>query len=143
MGSRLNKLKLIALDTNILSYYFHSHNQFGEAAKSLVIQITTGNMGAVTSSITLAELLAIEAPTEFIKNLEKEMLAFPGLKIIEVNNKIAVKAGQIRREYRFKLADSIQLATAKIAKAQAFITNDDRLKQFKELKVILLSELAL
>lgn len=141
MRNPLDKLRLIALDTNTLSYYFHSHKEFGEAAKSLVIKITAGKMKAITSSITLAELLAIEAPTKFIKSLEQEMLAFPGLRVVEVSNQIAIKAGQIRREYKFKLADSIQLATAQIAKAQVFITNDDRLKQFKELKVILFSQL--
>lgn len=41
----------------------------------------------------------------------------------------------------FRLPDSIQLATAKLNKAKAFITNDERLKSFKELKVVLIKEI--
>ncbi|OGE64802.1 hypothetical protein A3I48_01575 [Candidatus Daviesbacteria bacterium RIFCSPLOWO2_02_FULL_36_7] len=62
------------------------------------------------------------------------------MEIYQVDEKIAVESARIRRKYSFRLLDSIQLATALYAKAQAFITNDDRLKKFKELKVILLKE---
>ena len=55
-------------------------------------------------------------------------------------SEIGEVAAEVRREYGFRLPDSIQLATALHSKSQAFVTNDRRLKKFKELPAILLSE---
>ena len=60
---------------------------------------------------------------------------------MNVDRTITVEAARIRREYGFRLPDSIQLATALFGKANALITNDERLKKFKELKVINLKDI--
>lgn len=75
-----------------------------------------------------------------IKSLEQELWAIPNFQIIEVNREIAVHAAYLRRKHNPQLADAIQLATAIQAKAQAFITNDRRLKKIKEIKVLVLDE---
>lgn len=61
------------------------------------------------------------------------------LAVVEVNEEIADKTALIRRKYGFRTPDAIQLATAVQTRAKVFITNDERLKKLKELKVILLS----
>jgi predicted nucleic acid-binding protein len=65
----------------------------------------------------------------------------PNLTILEVNRAIVKTASEIRRTYGFRLADAVQLATAVHEKADVFITNDQRLKHFKPLRVIPLSSL--
>ena len=131
----------VALDTNIFSYYFHKHPEFGEISKKLISRLLESNTKIITSNITLAELLSLNAPSSLLKNLKKEILAFPLLEIIEVSNDIAIKAGGIRREYSLKLPDAIQLATAIQSNAKAFITNDQRLKKFKQIKIVLITEI--
>ena len=96
----------------------------------------------VTSILTLTELLSLKAPEPMLKILQSEFFVIPKLKVREVDRTIAVEAAAIRREYNFKLPDAIQLATALSVKAKAFITNDQRLKSFKKLKIISLSDLA-
>lgn len=91
--------------------------------------------------LTVIEVLSFKRTCLSEKVFLEAIFSLPNLTILEVNKNIAVEAARIRREYRFTLADSVQLATALYAKAKAFITNDERLKKFKELKVILLSEL--
>ncbi len=95
----------------------------------------------MTSVITLTELLSFRAEKNQLAKLKEVFLLTPNLTIHIVNTEIAMEAGRIRREYRFNLPDSIQLATALITKAQFFITNDNRLKQFKQLKIISLNQL--
>jgi predicted nucleic acid-binding protein len=65
----------------------------------------------------------------------------PNLTDLEDNMAISLEAARIRREYGLRLPDATQLATAIYAKAKAFITNDHRLKQFKEIKIITLEQL--
>ena len=96
---------------------------------------------AVTSIITIAELQAFRAPEKVLQDIRESFLSTPNLITVDVNQEIALASAEIRREYKFALADSIQLATALDAKAQTFITNDKRLKLFKRLPVTLLTEI--
>lgn len=135
------KYRFIGLDSNIFSYQFHKHPIFGPFAKEIFDTLSVNKSRAVTSIITLTEILSVKVLLNKLKELEDQFSETPNLSILDVNHEIAAKAAKIRREYGFRLPDAIQLATAIQAKAKAFITNDDRLKGFKELKVILLKEL--
>lgn len=73
--------------------------------------------------------------------LEIEFLSMPSLTLEKVDLETAREAAKIRRKYKFRLADSVQIATALQAKVQTFITNDRRLKPFRELPITLLTEL--
>lgn len=138
----LSNLKLVGVDTNILIYYFEDNPQFGEVAKEFFDDLKNSRLRAITSIMAVVETLSKKGlPTDIAKDLEADLFEIPYLSILEVNRKIGSQAARIRREYQFGLPDSIQLATALETKANAFITNDDRLKKFKELKVILLVEL--
>ena len=70
----------------------------------------------------------------FIDDMEVE--------IKEIDMRIAVKAAQIRAEYKFfKPLDSLQLATACITGCDIFLTNDKQLKQFKEIKCVTMADI--
>lgn len=128
--------KKIAIDSNIFIYYFSGHTQFGPPAK-LVFHILKKHLG-VTSSITFTELLSFESDKIIRKDLEEAFFSIPNLTVLDLTIEIARETARIRREYGFRLADSIQLATALSFKADVFVTNDQRLKKFKELKIKLL-----
>lgn len=135
----IGKFRVVSLDTNIFVYYLDSNSSFYSQAEKLFDQITVGNLSIFTSVITLSELLSIKATETQLYNLEQELLLIPNLTIIDVNREVAKEAAKIRREYGFRLPDSIQLATALTSNAQAFVTNDRRLAKFKQLPIVLLN----
>jgi len=135
------KYRLIGLDSNIFSYQFHKHPIFGPIAKEIFDALSLNELHAVTSIITLIEVLSVKAPLIKLKQLEKQFSETPNLTVFDVNHEIALEAAKIRRKYGFRLPDSIQLATVIHAKAKVFITNDSRLKSLKKLKIVLLSEI--
>lgn len=135
------KNKFVGLDSNIFSYQFHQHPKFGPAAKKIFDSLSSNQMHAVTSIITLLEILSVNASESRIRELEKLFLETPNLEVLAVSHELSVVAAKIRRQYKFRTPDAIQLATAKLAKTQVFITNDERLQKFKKIKVILLKEL--
>ena len=54
---------------------------------------------------------------------------------------IAKIAAQIRAEYKgFKAMDAIQLATAYEKGCDVFLTNDNQLKQFRDMRCVLVDE---
>lgn len=136
---KVSRYKKVGLDTNIFVYYLQKHPQFGPTVRDIFQSLSKSKAEVITSVISLTEILSVKATTPFISLLQHEFLSIPFLNIIPVNNEIAIEAARLRRNSNFSLPDSIQLATALQAKAKAFITNDDRLKKFKELKIILLS----
>lgn len=142
MGSKtLNTVKIIGIDSNIFSYQFHQEPTFGPLVKRVFDDLSSYKLKAVTSIITLTEVLSVEAQPTKIKQLEHLLLRATNVAILEVDLDIAREAAKIRREYGFRTPDAIQLATAIQAKAKVFITNDKRLKNFKKIKVILVTEL--
>lgn len=132
------KYKFVGLDTNIFSYHFHQDPLFGPLTKEIFDLLSLNRLRAVTSIITLIEILSVKASSAKIKGLKKLFSEIPNLAVVEVNEEIAYKTAQIRRKYGFRTPDAIQLATAVQAKAKVFITNDERLKKIKELKVKLI-----
>ena len=131
------KDKVIGLDTNIFIYYFGQHPEFGTPAKNIFTLLAHSKIKAVTSIITLTELLSIKAPESDIKTLHTLFLETPNLKIINLDQSIGLESARIKRTYGFRIPDSIQIATCLQSKATTFITNDKRLQSCKEIKIIL------
>lgn len=134
------KNTLIALDTNIFIYYFQQHPQFGSSAKDVFESLTTGKAKGITSIITLIELLSLTGTQENTDKLKALFLETPNLAIFDVTQIIGIEAARIRRNYGYRLPDSIQLATSLFAKAKTFITNDSKLLCFKEINVRMLDK---
>ncbi len=136
------KIKNTALDTNVFIYYFENNANFGRSAKLIFDKLTNNQLRAITNITSLAEILSSpKLSNEAVKKTKRLFLSVPNLEIYQVDENIALESARIRREYGFRLLDAIQLATAKYGRAKTFITNDENLKKFKEVKVILLSEL--
>jgi len=137
----LKQAKLVGLDTNIFVYQFAKHPDFFTPTRRLFQLLEQSHLKGVTSIITLTEILALPAPQEILTEIEETFFSTPNLNILDVDGNIAKEAASIRRDYRYRSPDAIQLATALLAKADRFITNDKRLTSFRGVKIQLLSEL--
>lgn len=139
--SGIKNINLVALDSNVFIYNFESNPEFSNLTEKIFDSLEKGKLRAITSVISTVEALSYPSPPEVIKGITDGFLTLVNLEVIDVNQQIAFEAARIRREYGFRLPDSIQLATALQARAKVFITNDERLKKFKELRVILITEI--
>lgn len=137
----IGKNKFVGLDSNIFIYHFEDNPQFASTCRKVLDKLLRNQLTAVTSVITIIELLSYPSPPNTIKLIKDAFFEIPNLKLIEINIQIAIEAAKIRRDYKFHTPDSVQLATALNSHARVFITNDKKLKKFKELNVILLNEI--
>lgn len=140
MKKSVRKNSRIGLDTNTFIYFFEPLSPFHATADQLFTEIAKTQSQIISSVITLSELLSFAAPMEALSKLELNFFSIPVLQILDVNAEIAKEAARIRRTYKFLLADSIQLATCLSANVDFFLTNDRKLKAFKELPVELLKK---
>lgn len=132
--------KKISLDSNIFIYHFERNPAYITYTDKILNLLSRNKAQAATSVVSIIETLSYPSPPKVTKDITEAFLKIPNLKIYDVTLLIAFESARIRREYDFRMPDAIQLATALSAKTSVFITNDKRLKKFKELKVILINE---
>ena len=144
LSEELIRINSIFIDTAPIIYYIEAHPQFGPLAKEVVGTFQSGDLNAYSSVITLAEVLPkpVERGDEKLARKFAEFLKHGrNLTMIEISERTAETAGRLRGRYSFlKTVDAIQLAAALEVGAGAFLTNDVKLKQFNQLKVIILKD---
>jgi len=134
--------KKIFLDTAPLIYFMEDDGNFSFLLNDLFS--LSNNCRFVTSVVTLSEVLVVplrEGRTQLAKQYEEILTMSENIEIFDINIEIAKETAKIRADHSVKTPDAIQLATAKYDFADYFLTNDLRLKSFKDLNVITLSDL--
>ncbi|MEQ8225331.1 MAG: type II toxin-antitoxin system VapC family toxin [Candidatus Eremiobacterota bacterium] len=137
-------IKSIFMDTAPIIYYIEGNSQFYQI-KELINQIQENNITIFSSVITITEVLVkpvslgqmnvINSFLNFLKNPDNII-------ILSVNERIAEQAGYLRGKYpSLKTLDAIQISSAIEARTDAFLTNDLRLKQIKEIEVLTLKDM--
>ncbi|MGR3310948.1 MAG: type II toxin-antitoxin system VapC family toxin [Candidatus Brocadiales bacterium] len=144
LADELSQISTVFIDTAPVIYYIEAHPQFGPLAKEVVDSFISGRLSAFSSVITLAEVLPkpIKAGDEKLAKKFAEFLKYGrNLSLIEISASMAERAGRLRGQYQdLKAIDAIQLSVAIDVGADAFLTNDKKLTQIKELKVLFLKD---
>jgi predicted nucleic acid-binding protein len=132
------------LDTNVFVYACEGFPDFSDSLRELFAAIDAGNISAVTSELTLAELLVKpfmdgdahrqSIYNDTIRNSEQ-------LSVFPITRDILIEAARLRSASTLRLPDAIHVATACSAGCTLFLTNDKRISTIVGIKVILLSEL--
>lgn len=143
----VNKLKgqRVCIDTAPVIYFIEKHPKYIDQLHPFFAEIDNGNIEAITSTITLLEVLVLPLRTNNKKLAEKyrEILLFSeGLTTYEILHEVSEFSAQLRARYNIKTPDAIQIATAVIYGANVFLTNDPALKKVSDIKIIVLDELA-
>jgi predicted nucleic acid-binding protein len=144
LSDELSVISTIFIDTAPVIYYIEAHPEFGNLSKEVVMAFQSGNLSAFSSVITLTEVLPkpIENDDEKLAKKFAEFLKYgKNLTMVEITERIAEAAGKLRGHYSYlRTIDAIQLSAAIDVGAEAFITNDKKLNQIKDIKVIVLSD---
>jgi predicted nucleic acid-binding protein len=114
----------VAVDTAPFIYLLEGHPQFADQFAGLFASADAGDLHIALSTITLAEVLTgpfKAGKTALAKRYEKALSQYT---LVPVSPAIAALAAQLRADYRLRLPDAIQLATALDIGASAFVTHD-------------------
>ena len=144
LSEELNHINTIFIDTAPVIYFIEAHPQFGSLAKEVVNAFQTGSLSAFSSVITLTEVLSKPSETgdeALAKKFAEFLKHGRNLTLLEITLSIAERAGSLRGRYKdIKAIDAIQIASAIEVGADAFLTNDKKLKKVEEIKVIVLKD---
>ncbi len=134
----------IGLDTNVFIYFLESHPRYGSWCASLFDLVERGHNPAITSTITLLELL-VQPYRDQKEDLAQKIFAltttYPTLEWVPPTMNLADRAAELRARYRLSTPDAIQLATAINRKATRFYGNDRGLKRVREIECLIVDDL--
>ncbi len=139
----LRRHRVLAADTMIFIYHLQDHPRYVPATQVILDAWEAGSHQGVTSIISLAEVLVKplrdrnEVAAEDYRRL---LTTFPNLRLHEVNRSIAEMAARLRAIHGQPMPDMIQLATAVIAGATGFVSNDPMFKRIKDLEILILDD---
>lgn len=135
--------KKIGVDTAVLIYLLEEHPQYIERVERLFHDIENGKTHAVFSVIGMIELLT--GPKK-LKRYDmaaryRELFShFPNLNVAGINERIVELSSDLRAQYGIGTPDAIHVATAIDFGADAFVTNDKRLKKVKEIGMMVIGK---
>jgi predicted nucleic acid-binding protein len=135
--------KIIGLDTAPLIYFIEEGNYF-DLVSLFFETLSEGNLRAVTSTITLLEVLVqpYRCGNKDLAEKYREILLYSdNLLTFPVSNEIADKAAELRAKYKIRTPDAVQVATALHGEASIYLTNDKSLKKIQEIDMITLFDI--
>ena len=134
----------VYLDANIFIYAAENPTAFPQLI-TLLKRLDAGDLSAVTSALTLAEVLVIpirrgDKALEF--SYRRRIASGNSLTVLDITRDILIKAAEIRaKSSGIKLPDAVHAATCLNVGCSSFLSNDIRIRGISELPVVLLNEL--
>ena len=148
MGERgllksLAKHKLVGIDTSPFIYHFEEDLKFSRLTTRLFEEVEKGSVKAVTSVLTLMEVLVKpkqKGNMQAVEDYRFVLKTFPNLALKPVDESCAERASELRALYGVKPPDALQVGTALSSHATGFVTNDGGLKKIREIDVMVLDD---
>jgi predicted nucleic acid-binding protein len=132
--AELKKLRKVGLDTSLLIYHLEDIVPYADFTEIIFASIAEGSLRAVLSTISVTELLVqpfAKGQQDGIATFEQFLLSLPNTDLIPPNYHITREAARLRARYMIRTPDALLISTALREKAEAFLTNDSRLRGIK------------
>ncbi|MEO8754231.1 MAG: PIN domain-containing protein, partial [Casimicrobiaceae bacterium] len=127
---------LVLVDTAPIIYVLEGHGEFAARFAPLFARHAAGTLQLAVSTVTLSEVLAgpLAAGEEALARRYRAMLQSWG--VVDLTADIAEQAARVRAQYRLKLPDAVQLATALAINADALVTHDRAFGKVRGLRIL-------
>ena len=137
----LRRHSRVAFDTSILIYQVEGYTPYVALTDSIFAWLETPGANAVTSTITMTELLVLpyrNGDEWRVRQFYGLMSSYPNLSWIAPDLEIADLAARLRTQYRLRTPDEVEAETALHTGASAFITNDAAFERVQGFEVLVL-----
>lgn len=114
----------VLVDTAPWIYLLQDHAEFAPRFEGLFAAAEEGRLQLALSTITLAEILAGPFKAGQVALAKRYEKALSSYQVMPLTAPVASLAAQLRAQYKLKLPDAVQLATAIDLGAAALVTHD-------------------
>jgi len=137
----LARHEVVGIDTVPFIYHIEENPAYKVLTTALFTNLERGTVKGVTSTITIMEILVRPkalGDAVAVEDYKLLLTTYPNLKIREIDVVVAERAADLRSTYRLRPPDALQAAACLVEGADAFITNDARMKVLPDMDVIIL-----
>jgi predicted nucleic acid-binding protein len=139
----LRPYQRIGFDTPVFVYHIEQASPWAAPASAALEAMTDGRFAGMTSVLTLLEIaikpLRLGRP-EIADAYEALIGDITNLAINTVDVRSARIGAELRSRYGLRTPDSLQIAACIANGAEAFVTNDRRLRRVKEIDIVVLND---
>jgi predicted nucleic acid-binding protein len=140
----LARHRRFALDTSIFIFQLEENAKYVALANQIFRWLNTEKVSAVTSAVTMLELLVQpyrEEDPDGVDAFYALLSTYPNLRWVDVSLDIADQGARLRAEHNLKTADALQAATALLSQATGLVSNDPAFKRVENLEVVIFDDL--
>lgn len=147
LTERFGKLKnrTIFVDSMSFIYFIEEFPRYVDAVGEIFTgAILRNEYRLLTSAVTVAEVLVHPyrmKNVELAREYEEILFNTEGFSVIPIDRTTAKEAAKLRAEFSLKTPDALQLAAARDAGADCFLTNDRALAKVTGLEIVLIDDL--
>lgn len=135
----------VFFDTAPVIYFVEENSNYSGIVTPFFDAAPSGTLKAITSVVTLSEALVVPLRTgsdRLAEHYRQVISPVRGIEVYSVTQQIAEEAAQLRATYRrIRTPDALQMATALVAGAQYFLTNDKALPNLPTLQMLVVDDL--
>jgi predicted nucleic acid-binding protein len=136
----------VGIDTVAFIYFIEENPRFVSVVAPLFAAIDAGKVQAVSSSLTLLEVLVVPyraGDLRLAQRYEELLTRSRGLRLVELGRAQLRAAAQLRGVHRtLKAPDALQLCAALAGGCASFVTNDRDLPRIPGLRILQLDDYA-
>ncbi len=144
LGEFLKRHARIGLDTNIFIYLLTQNPRYVGLASQVFDWVEQPRSEAVTSTLTLTELLVTPyraGDRSTVEVLYALLTTYPNVRWAPTTLEIADRAAEIRGLYGLRTPDAVQVATAVLEGCTGFVSNDSVFHRIPDIETINFDEL--
>ena len=125
------------LDSNIVMYLIENRPLWAPKTAAAIDRLQSSGDILAVSGLTRMECRVGPLRTDdgFLLQAFDTFFSAAGVQVVRVTSNVWDRAAWIRAKHRFRALDSIHLAAAVEAGCDVFLTNDNRLSGFSDIKV--------
>jgi predicted nucleic acid-binding protein len=139
----LRSFQRVGFDAPVFVYHIEQASRWAAPASAALEAMTDGRFAGMTSVLTLLEIaikpLRLGRP-EIADAYEALIGDITNLAIKNVDVRSARIGAELRATYGLRTPDSLQIAACVANGAEAFVTNDRRLRRVKEIDIVVLDD---
>jgi predicted nucleic acid-binding protein len=136
----------LAFDTAVFIYFIEEHPRFLQVLDPIFAAVDAGRLPAITSSLTLLEVLVVPYRVGNIplaERYEQVLTRSLGLRLVEIDRAQLRAAAQLRAVHpSLRTPDAFQISAALSGGCAALLTNDRDLPAVPGLRILQLEDFA-
>jgi predicted nucleic acid-binding protein len=136
----------VALDTVVFIYFIEEHQRYLPVLDPVFAAIDKGRLPAVSSSLTLLEVLVVPyraGNTPLAEQYERVLTRSRGLRLVDIDRAQLRAASQLRALHsNLRTPDAIQVSAAQSGGCSVLLTNDRDMPTIPELRILQLRDFA-